>query len=224
MKKLVASLLIVLLLVTTFGTAVSAATMNDVLNELLAANVPQIYVTQAESYLATRTDITPAQYDQIIQLIRDSYAIIQNYLSTHNVTLDAASAAQVTALSATQPTSGIVLLGTAAPASDSNFVTVAATQMTLAEVIHALSSAEKVTILNNISKAASIIGLTATWTGKDDVIAVRDLSGKLVFAQSHQTAVKQTGFDYSLALAGLTLIVLAGVVALATRRRQQLSR
>lgn len=165
MKKLTA-LLMIAILVLTMGAAVSAATEADIISALQAANVPAVYVSQAQSYLAAN-EVTAAEADEIIGYINDAKS----------------AAAGQTSLSK-------------------------------------LTAAQKIAIINDVEKAASVLDLKATYNGVDHTIGITDTTGKLVIAVSSANAVKQTGYDYSLVLIGLLTVLLASVTAVAGKIRK----
>lgn len=164
MKKLTA-LLMIAILVLTMGAAVSAATEADIISALQAANVPAVYVSQAQSYLAAN-EVTAAQADEIIGYINDAKATAAGQTSLSKLTAD-----------------------------------------------------QKNEILADVTAAAKVLDLKATYNGVDHTIGITDTTGKLVIAVSSANAVKQTGYDYSLVLIGLLTVLLAGVIAVSRKVR-----
>ncbi|MCD6321833.1 MAG: hypothetical protein J7L77_02290 [Clostridiales bacterium] len=71
-KTIIIIALIILLM--SFSITASAATVNDILQALRDANVPEVYVLQAESYMAGKT-VTPAIADAIIVHINNADTI-----------------------------------------------------------------------------------------------------------------------------------------------------
>ena len=80
-----------------------------------------------------------------------------------------------------------------------------------------LSGAQRSAILAEISNAAQVIGLTASYD--DGTIYIRDADGNLVFSESGEGAVKQTGFNYSIVLYGLGGLVLAAGTAVISKKK-----
>ncbi|HPJ21404.1 MAG TPA: hypothetical protein PLP30_05510 [Clostridia bacterium] len=73
MRKSLAIVVSVIILVA-WATTASAATVNDILQALGDAGVPEVYVLQAESYMADKT-ISPATADAVIVHINNAAAI-----------------------------------------------------------------------------------------------------------------------------------------------------
>jgi len=74
MKKILTVLAAMMVTVAAFAGSVSAATENDVITALENANVPDAYVSTAESYMASH-DLTAAQIDAVIADINAAGAI-----------------------------------------------------------------------------------------------------------------------------------------------------
>ena len=74
MKKLLTMMLVVLLMVGGMTAAVSAATLQDVVDALTDGGVPEVYVLQAESYLEDR-GLTSAEADQLLIYIGNAVEI-----------------------------------------------------------------------------------------------------------------------------------------------------
>ncbi|MHB1454505.1 MAG: hypothetical protein ACYCYM_11205 [Saccharofermentanales bacterium] len=74
MKRMIITLVTVILMISCFATAASAATVSDVVAKLRDSNVKEVYVLAAESYLNTLT-LTSAQCDEIITRINNTNAI-----------------------------------------------------------------------------------------------------------------------------------------------------
>ena len=74
MKKLLTMILVVLLMVGGMTAAVSAATIQDVVDALTDGGVPEVYVLQAESYLEDR-GLTSAEADQLLIFIDNAVEI-----------------------------------------------------------------------------------------------------------------------------------------------------
>lgn len=79
-----------------------------------------------------------------------------------------------------------------------------------------LSPAQRTAIVEDITKAAQVIGLTATYDNK--AITVKDSSNQVVFSVSSASAIKQTGHDYSIVFIGMGLILLAFAAAFVSRK------
>lgn len=162
MKKAWTVLLVVLIMVIGMTSAVSAASVTDIITALEAGHVPDVYIAQAESYFASHT-VTSAQADQLITFIKAA-------------------------------------------------TTTAAGETKLSE----LSASQRTAIVADITKAAQVIGLTATYDNK--AITVKDNSNQVVFTVTSASAVKQTGYDYTIIFAGLGFLVLAGAATLVSRK------
>ena len=114
MKKLTA-LLMIAILVLTMGAAVSAATEADIISALQAANVPAVYVSQAQSYLAAN-EVTAAQADEIIANIEKAKAVAGSETKIANLSTSQINqigtyvnnAAQVLEMKAVLPKDGTV--------------------------------------------------------------------------------------------------------------------
>lgn len=74
MKKTVIILVIALVLVMSFSISASAATVNDMLQALRDAGVPEVYVLQTESYLADKT-LSSATIDAVLVHINNAKTI-----------------------------------------------------------------------------------------------------------------------------------------------------
>ncbi len=158
-------------MIIALGTSVAAATEADIITALTNAKVPAVYISQAESFLATY-NTTANQADQIVA----------------NINLAAATAA-----------------GQTDPAL--------------------LTASQKTAIFANIVAAAKAVDLTATINTTTGTISIVDATGRQVaMTVASATAVKQTGNDYSLALAGLLSILLAGVIAVSARVRKAMNK
>lgn len=80
-----------------------------------------------------------------------------------------------------------------------------------------LTKAQASAILAEISAAAQVLSLTATYNGS--TLYIKDATNKTVFTVSDSDVIKQTGYDYSIVLAGAALIILAGAVVFMNRKR-----
>lgn len=165
MKK-VMILFVVMIVILGLSTAASAATLSDVVTALNNAEVPAVYVSQAEAYF-NANPITSAQADSLIAHINAAAKIANGETS-------------MTKLTGTQVSE----------------------------------------ILDEVSGAAKVVGLTAAYSG-DETVGIFDSTGKLVFAIAKTStpatsAIKQTGFDYSMVLAGLAMMLLAGSISIVT--------
>ena len=74
MKKFLTMILVVLLMVGGMTAAVSAATIQDVVDALTDGGVPEVYVLQAEAYLEDR-GLTSAEADQLLIYIGNAVEI-----------------------------------------------------------------------------------------------------------------------------------------------------
>lgn len=74
MKKMLTMILVVILMVGGITAAVSAATIQDVVDALTDGGVPEVYVLQAESYLEDR-GLTAAEADQLLIYIGNAVTI-----------------------------------------------------------------------------------------------------------------------------------------------------
>ena len=100
MKKIL-SVLAIALLFMGVSTSVSAASENDIITALNDANVPAVYVTQADNYLKAN-DVTAAQADQVIVHIKNASAIAAGVTDPKQLTQEQMQAilAEVTAAAA----------------------------------------------------------------------------------------------------------------------------
>lgn len=161
MKKTLTAMLLVFVLIASLAMTVSAATIADVVTALEGAGVPDVYVTQAESWLTGKA-LSSAQLDGLLVHI---------------------NAAKTAAAGETQ--------------------------------ISELSSAQRIAIRDHVLAAATELGLTATYTNK--VLTIKDGTAT-VFEVSYTDAVKQTGYDYSIILIGLGVLVMAAAAAFGVRK------
>ncbi|NCC77563.1 MAG: hypothetical protein EOM08_14160 [Clostridia bacterium] len=114
MKKLTA-LLMIAILVLTLGASVAAATEADIISALRSANVPDVYVSQAQSYLAAN-EVTAAEADEIIANIDKAKAVAGGETKISNLTTSQINqigtyvnnAAQVLEMKAVLPKDGTV--------------------------------------------------------------------------------------------------------------------
>ena len=74
MKKVLTMMLVILLMVGGMTAAVSAATLQDVVDALTEGGVPEVYVLQAEAYLEDR-GLTEAEADQLLIYIGNAVTI-----------------------------------------------------------------------------------------------------------------------------------------------------
>lgn len=89
MKKFAALLLTVLVTMTTFTAAVSAASENDIVTALRSAGVAESYITTAASYLAqSDVTLTAAQADSVIANIEAAKVIAGGNLQASTLTAD----------------------------------------------------------------------------------------------------------------------------------------
>ena len=162
MKKMLALLMVVFVVVMGVGAVASAATVDDIMTALEATAIPEVYLTQAQSYL-NANPVTAAQADAVIQYI---------------------NAADATAGSVTG--------------------------------FNQLTSAQASAIYKDITAAAAALNLTASYDST--TLVIKDATGKSVLSVSDSQVVKQTGHDYSIVLVGFGIMVLAGGVALLSRK------
>lgn len=82
-----------------------------------------------------------------------------------------------------------------------------------------LTSVQKQSILTDFTAAGVVMGLTVVYNSGN--IVVKNSSNQQVFTVSTTTGniIKQTGFDYSVVLYGLAILMLAGVSGLVIRKR-----
>jgi LPXTG-motif cell wall-anchored protein len=83
-----------------------------------------------------------------------------------------------------------------------------------------LNSTQDKAIYDLIVASGKILNLTVTYDLK--TLRAYDSKHRLVFMINDKMAIKQTGHDYSLGLAGIVLILLAGGSALVIRRKKVL--
>ena len=74
MKKTLTALILVFVLVASLAMTVSAATIADVVTALEGAGVPDVYVTQAESWLTSKS-LSSAQLDGLVAHINAAKTI-----------------------------------------------------------------------------------------------------------------------------------------------------
>ncbi|MBN1623874.1 MAG: hypothetical protein JW903_05865 [Clostridia bacterium] len=74
MKKKTILIVAIVIMLMSFTATASAATVSDILQSLRDANVPEVYVLQAESYMADKT-VTSATADAIIVHINNAAVI-----------------------------------------------------------------------------------------------------------------------------------------------------
>lgn len=88
-----------------------------------------------------------------------------------------------------------------------------------------LTSEQRGAIFQELVKAGQVLDLVVTYEGSTDyakgTVYVRDSEGNIVFMVSAEDAVKQTGFDYAIILAGIGVLILAGGVALFSANRKK---
>lgn len=87
MKKVTGLLLVTLMILMSFATFASAATVDDIIEKLEESNVREVYVTQAESYLNSIT-VTPEQAEQIIAYIENVNAIVGDRMKIEDLTIE----------------------------------------------------------------------------------------------------------------------------------------
>ena len=86
MKKVLVALMTLIMMVSLFAPAASAATVTDVVAALRASNVKEVYVLAAESYLNSRT-LTSAQCEEIILRINNVNTITGDRLELSELSL-----------------------------------------------------------------------------------------------------------------------------------------
>lgn len=154
---------VVLVASLTLGAMASAATVNDILQSLRDAGVPEVYVLQAESYMAGKT-VSAATADAIINHINNASGIADGEKKLSKLTGD-----------------------------------------------------QKSGIMTEISAACALLNMTASYS--DKALTVKDATGNTVLYLSSEDAIKQTGYDYSLILLGLAIMIVAGVSAVVLSRK-----
>ena len=80
----------------------------------------------------------------------------------------------------------------------------------------ALTRAQEAGIYQEIAAAAKVLNLRTTYDLK--TVKVYDASNNVVCMISDADVIKQTGTDYSIVLAGLVLLLLAGAAAVTSRK------
>ena len=165
-KKILVMMFTTMIALMSMTSVASAATKTDIISLLNKSTVLKVYVSQAESYLNSRT-ITSAQADAIIARINSVNAIVGD-------------------------------------------------KTKLSE----LTSPQKLAILNEFTAAGQVLDLVVTYNSGIVLVKESGTNGRTVFTVTYPTAdlIKQTGFDYSIALYGLAMILLAGVAGFATRK------
>ncbi len=88
-----------------------------------------------------------------------------------------------------------------------------------------LTSTQRGAIFQELVEAGQVFDLVVTYEGATNyekgTVYVRDSQNNVVFMITAEDAIKHTGFDYSIALIGIGVLLLAGVSAgLVYRRRQ----
>ena len=165
-KKILVMMFTTMVAIMSLTSIASAATTADIVTLLNKSAVLKVYVSQAESYLNSRT-ITSGQADAIISRINSVNTIV----------------------------------GDKKKLSD-------------------LTSPQKLAILNEFTAAGLVLDLAVTYNSGVILVKESGTSGRTVFTVAYPTAnlIKQTGFDYSIALYGFAMILLAGVAGFATRK------
>ncbi len=82
-----------------------------------------------------------------------------------------------------------------------------------------LTSRQKLTILELFTEAGQVLDLEVVYDDGD--INVTDKNGKVVFHVKYPTTadvIKRTGYDYDVALYGLSFLLLAGIASVTTRK------
>jgi len=162
MKKILIMMVTTIIAVMSFTVVASAAASSDVIKVLNDSNIPDVYVSQAESYLNSVT-VTQAQSDAIIARIKDVNAIVGDKTKLSELTL-----------------------------------------------------AQKQSVLNEFTAAGVVLDLKVVYDNGD--INVTDAQSNIVFNVPKAEIIKHTGFDYSIVLYGLALLMLACFAAFATRK------
>lgn len=90
-----------------------------------------------------------------------------------------------------------------------------------------LTSTQRGAIFQELVKAGQALDLVVTYEGvtnyEKGTVYVRNQAGDVVFMVTAEEVIKQTGFDYSIVLAGLGVLIVAAGVAVLLRRRQMVA-
>lgn len=87
-----------------------------------------------------------------------------------------------------------------------------------------LTSEQRADIFMELVEAGQVLDLVVTYEGNTSyetgIVYVRDQNDDVIFMVTAEDVIKHTGFDYTIVLIGLGVLVLAGAAALLLRRRQ----
>lgn len=168
MKKLSVLFTIIVISIMSFASVSIAAKpvdAKDIIQKLKSSQVLKVYVSQAESYLYSRT-ITTQEAEQILALLDEVLAIV----------------------------------GKNGKLSD-------------------LTSRQKLAILELFTEAGEVLDLEVVYDDGD--IKITDKDGRVVFHVVYPSTadiIRHTGYDYNIALYGLSFLLLAGIAGVTTRK------